>query len=154
MALELKSTAFENGEFIPAKYSCDGTNVSPPLEWTDVPANTKSFALIVDDPDAPSKTWVHWVLYNIPVDNRKLIEDQPEGKKLTNGTLQGNNDFQITGYRGPCPPGGTHRYYFKLYALDTILNIAPAGSKQQLLSAMKDHMIEQAELMGKYTRQR
>ncbi|MGD8428574.1 MAG: YbhB/YbcL family Raf kinase inhibitor-like protein [Balneolaceae bacterium] len=154
MALQILSSAFKNGETIPVKYSCDGENVSPPLEWSEVPDGTKSFALIVDDPDAPAKTWVHWVLYNIPANQRKQDENISDDKQFVTGAMHGVNDYQKHGYRGPCPPGGTHRYYFKLYALDSVLNLTPSITKHQLIDGMKGHIIEQAELMGKYTRQR
>jgi len=154
MSLKLKSTAFEEGELIPSKYSCDGVNVSPPLEWTNVPDGTKSFALILDDPDAPAKTWVHWVIYNLPANQRKLEEHLPTDERLKNGALHGLSDYQKHGYKGPCPPSGTHRYYFKLYALDSVLNLSPSLTKQQLVSAMQGHIIEKAELVGKYSKQK
>jgi len=154
VALQIKSTVFEQGEIIPKKYSCDGENVSPPLNWSDIPKGTKSFALILDDPDAPAKIWVHWIIYNIPADQRSLDEYIPDGERLANGALHGTNDYQKFGYRGPCPPGGTHRYSFKIYALDSMLNILPGLSKQKLLSAMKGHVIEQGKLIGRYARQK
>ncbi len=153
MALELKSSVFQNGEFIPAKYSCKGDDVSPPLEWSGVPENTKSFALISDDPDAPMGTWVHWVMYDIPADKRSFPEGVRKDMILDDGSKQGMTDFGRTGYGGPCPPPGpAHRYFFRLYALDAVPNLKPGLTKQELLNAIKDHVIEKAELMGKFKR--
>ena len=153
MALEIKSTAFKNDEFIPAQYTCKGRDVSPPLEWSDVPENVQSFALISDDPDAPVGTWVHWVLYDIPPETRSLPEGVKKIGTLEDGSKQGMTDFGRVGYGGPCPPpGSAHRYFFKLYALDTVLNIKPGISKEGLLRAMEGHIIEQTELMGKFKR--
>ena len=150
--LEIKSKAFEEGGSIPKKYTCDGPDISPPLSWSSVPNGTKSIALICDDPDAPVGTWVHWVLYDLPANINNLSENIPPNKTLKNGAKQGTNDFRKIGYGGPCPPGGTHRYYFKLYALDTQLNLNPGSTKKQLLKAMKGHILAQAKLMGKYKR--
>ena len=152
--LTIESTAFTEGGMIPVQYTCDGKNVSPPLRWGDPPEGTGSFALIGDDPDAPAGTWVHWVVYNIPADVRELPENIPSSEKLPDGTVQGMTDFRSIGYGGPCPPSGTHRYYFKLYALDTMLDLKPGATKQQLLNAMKAHIRAQGELMGRYARQR
>jgi Raf kinase inhibitor-like YbhB/YbcL family protein len=151
--MQIASSAFTEGNIIPAKYTCDGQDISPPLEWKDVPAGTKSFALITDDPDAPGGTWVHWVLYNIPPNTTKLGENIKPEKESANGMRQGNNDWPRIGYGGPCPPGGTHRYYFKLYALDAILDLNPGATKAQLVQAMKGHILAEAQLMGKYRRQ-
>lgn len=151
-AMELKSTAFKEGELIPVKYTCDGVDISPPLEWGSVPAETKSLALISDDPDAPVGTWVHWVYYNIPADTKSLPEKILPQAKPDTGGVQGVNDFRKIGYGGPCPPGGTHRYYFKLYALDANLDLSSGASKKDLLNAMEGHVISQAQLMGKYKR--
>jgi Raf kinase inhibitor-like YbhB/YbcL family protein len=137
---------------IPVEYTCDGKDVSPPLTWTEPPAGTKSLALISDDPDAPAGTWVHWVVYNIPPAVRELQKGFPTDKKLPDGTLQGTTDFRRVGYGGPCPPGGTHRYFFKLYALGSLLPLAPGATKAQLEQAMKGHIQEQAQLMGTYRR--
>lgn len=153
MAIKLTSTAFEEGGMIPKKYTCDGEDVSPPLAWTSVPAGIKSFALICDDPDAPMGTWVHWVIFNLPADSTGLPENIPPKKTLENGAKQGMNDFRKIGYGGPCPPGGTHRYYFKLYALDTQIDLESGITKEQLLKAMKAHILSQGQLMGKYKRQ-
>ena len=116
--MEIRSSSFDEGGFIPGKYTCDGIDVSPPLEWSSVPEGTKTFALICDDPDAPMGTWVHQVIFNIPGNIRELQENVPHQKILKNGGKQGENDFRKIGYGGPCPPRGTHRYYFKINALD------------------------------------
>jgi Raf kinase inhibitor-like YbhB/YbcL family protein len=154
MSLELKSDAFTNGQSIPAKYSCIGKNISPALTWSDPPSGTQSFALIVDDPDAPMGTWTHWVLYNIPVDARSLQEDLPvKGKNVEPNTIYvGKNSSGDIGYDGPCPPSGTHRYYFKLYALDSLISLLPGASKDDLLKAMKGHILAQGELMGTFSK--
>ena len=152
MALTMMSSAFEEGGFIPAQYTCDGKDISPPLKWENAPQGVKSFALICDDPDAPVGTWVHWVIYNIPAQVSQLKEGFPTDEKLPDGTEQGLNDFGNTGYGGPCPPSGVHRYYFKLYALDTVIDIEPGITKDELLSAMEGHILEKAKLMGRYKR--
>jgi Raf kinase inhibitor-like YbhB/YbcL family protein len=152
--MQITSSAFTEGGMIPAKFTCDGQNISPPLEWGNAPAGTKSFALISDDPDAPMGTWVHWVAYNIPASVNKLGENVKTEKELADGTRQGNNSWPNIGYGGPCPPSGTHRYYFKLYALDTTLDLKPGATKAQVLQAMKGHVLAEAQLMGKYKRQR
>lgn len=150
MALAITSTGFAQGQPIPAKYTCDGQDISPPLHWSDAPQGTQSFALIMDDPDAPAGTWVHWVLFNLPTDRHDL----PEKATPPKGSLEGKNSWGRLGYGGPCPPGGTHRYFFKLYALDTTLNLAGGASKEQLLKAMQGHILAQAELMGVYSRKK
>jgi len=152
MALKLTSPAFPHGGDIPAKYTCDGNDVSPPLAWSGVPANAKSLALVVDDPDAPDPaaprmTWVHWVLYNISPSASSLAEGV---KTLPAATLQGLNDWGRGGYGGPCPPIGRHRYFHKLYALDVVLPDLGRPSKLKLESRMKGHIVAQAELMGTY----
>ncbi|MGC9398942.1 MAG: YbhB/YbcL family Raf kinase inhibitor-like protein [Anaerolineae bacterium] len=152
MDFELTSTAFEHEDAIPTKYTCDGEDISPPLAWTEPPEDTESFALICDDPDAPMGTWVHWVLYNIPADARGLPEGVPARENLDDGSLHGKNSWGRRDYGGPCPPGGTHRYFFKLYALDTTLDLGSGASKKQLLNAMEGHVLAQAELMGTYRR--
>lgn len=152
MAIKITSTAFEEGGMIPKKYTCDGENVSPPLSWTSVPVGTKSFALIADDPDAPMGTWVHWVLFNLPGDTNELLENIPPKETLENGAKQGTNDFRKIGYGGPCPPSGTHRYYFKLYALDTDIDLDSGITKEQLLKAMQGHIVAEGQLMGRYKR--
>jgi hypothetical protein len=150
--MELKSSAFTAGEMIPKKYTCDGPDVSPPLNWSDVPAGAKSLALIADDPDAPMGTWVHWVAWNIPPNARGLEEGVPKKDSHPNGMKQGTTDFRSIGYGGPCPPSGTHRYFFKLYALDTSLNLPPSTTKKDLEKGMQGHLLQQVELMGKYAR--
>jgi Raf kinase inhibitor-like YbhB/YbcL family protein len=154
MSVTLRSTAFSEGGMIPRQYTCDGPNVSPPLAWDAPTSGVKSLALIVDDPDAPRGTWVHWVLFNLPADARSLPENVAPDKVLKNGAKQGTNDFRKIGYGGPCPPGGTHRYYFKLYALDTMLNLDAGATKDQLLKAMEGHIVAEGQLMGKYSRDR
>ena len=137
---------------IPAKYTCDGANISPPLKWESVPEGTQSIALICDDPDAPMGTFVHWVIYNIPATKSDLAEALPSGPKLGDGSLQGTNGAGRLGYTGPCPPSGTHRYFFKLYALDKVLDLDSGASKDQLLKAMQGHMLAQGELMGTFSK--
>jgi Raf kinase inhibitor-like YbhB/YbcL family protein len=149
-AMQLMSLVFTEGGMIPTKYTCKGQDISPPLEWKDAPPGTKSFALICDDPDAPGATWVHWVVYNIPPNITKLTEDIRPDKEFINGMMQGNNDWPKIGYGGPCPPSGTHRYYFKLYALDAVLPLRPGIRKGALLQAMKGHILAEAQLMGTY----
>jgi len=151
-AMEIKSPAFAHGDLIPPKYTCDGADVSPPLSLAGVPAGTKSLALIADDPDAPAGTWVHWVVWNIPAGTKSLEEGIPAKEALPNGVRQGTNDFRRVGYGGPCPPSGTHRYFFKLYALDTTLNLPATATKQDLEKGMQGHTLAQAELMGRYSR--
>lgn len=150
MALTLTSTAFAQGQSIPAKYTCDGQDISPPLHWSDAPAGAQSLALIMDDPDAPAGVWVHWVLFNLPAS----LHDLPEKAALPGGSLEGKNSWGRVGYGGPCPPRGSHRYFFKLYTLDTKLNLSRGASKEQLLAAMEGHILAQAELMGTYSRKR
>ena len=145
------SSAFENNGIIPSKYSCDNVNISPPLEFSNIPENTKSIALICDDPDAPSKVWVHWVIYDLPPNTKNLDEGIPKNKILSNGARQGINDFGKIGYDGPCPPSGIHRYFFKVYALDTKINLENLN-KEQILKAMNNHIIAQGQLIGKYSR--
>lgn len=152
MAFELTSTAFAAGEKIPRKYTCDGDDISPPLQWSDAPQNTQSFALISDDPDAPVGTWVHWVLYNVPGTTTALPEAVPKQDELPDGSQHGRSSWGRSAYGGPCPPGGTHRYFFKLYALDTVLDLAAGAGKEQLLQAMEGHILAQTELMGLYSR--
>lgn len=142
---KLVSTAFEEGKPIPAKYTCDGDNVLPPFSWSGVPKNTKSFALIMDDPDAPMGTWVHWVLYNIPGTVTSFDEKKPAGQ--INAT-DGLNSWNEKGYSGPCPPDGTHRYHFKLYALDKTLTSKDGMTKEELLEAMKGHILGETTLTG------
>jgi len=152
MDIKITSSAFEDGGLIPAKYTCDGADVSPPLQWNKVPEGTKSIALICDDPDAPMGTWVHWVIFGLPADIRELAEDVPPDKTLPNGARQGTSDFGRIGYGGPCPPSGTHRYFFKIYALDRELDLPAGARKRDLLKAMEGHIVGQGELIGKYKR--
>ncbi|OGH37399.1 MAG: phosphatidylethanolamine-binding protein [Candidatus Levybacteria bacterium RIFCSPLOWO2_01_FULL_38_21] len=144
--MKITSSAFKYNSKIPSKYTCDDKNINPPLEFSDIPRETKSLVLIIDDPDAPSKTWVHWVIYNIDPSVTKIEENSvPKG-------LLGRTDFGKEGYGGPCPPSGTHRYFFKLYALDTILDAPNGLTKQQVLEKTRDRVIEEAELIGLYKR--
>ena len=152
MGIQLTSSAFEEGRFIPSKYTCDGENISPPLKWSNLPKGTKSLAMISDDPDAPIGTWVHWVIYNIPSSISEFEESIPTDKELLNGAKQGINDFKKIGYGGPCPPSGAHRYFFKLYALDLELKLEPGVTKTDLLKAMEGHILEMGQLMGTYQR--
>lgn len=153
MAFELTSSAFQPDEMIPRKYTCDGADISVPLRWSDPPVGTKSFALIADDPDAPRGTWVHWVLYDLPPGTRELPEGVPTQEVLPSGARQGVNDFKKVGYGGPCPPRGpAHRYFFKLYALDRPTSLPPRATKQQLLDAVKGHVLAEAQLVGRYRR--
>ena len=153
MTLQITSSAFGNGERIPERYTGDGEDFSPPLAWTGQPKGTVSLALICDDPDAPRKTWVHWVLFNLPGDAQELSEHVPTDGTLPNGARQGRNDSDDLGYGGPAPPKGKpHRYYFKLYALDTQLNLPVGATKQELLTAMQGHILAEAQWMGTYQR--
>ncbi len=153
MALTVSSSAFQEGDKIPAKYTCEGQDVSPPLAWSEPPAGTRSLALIVDDPDAPGGVFTHWLLFNIPPDSRELPEAVPTQAELASGALQGKTDFGRTGYGGPCPPPGRpHRYQFTLYALDQPLDLEGGASKKQLLSAMEGHILTQGQLTGTYQR--
>ena len=157
MTLTLNSPAFKPGAEIPAKYTCEGADTSPPLEWSGVPPRAKSLALIVDDPDAPDPqapkmTYVHWVLYDIPPTTTRLAEGAAKGGLP--GTREGKNDWKRTGYGGPCPPIGRHRYFFKLYALDTELPDLGAPTKPQLEKAMEGHVVEKAELIGTYQKKK
>ncbi len=154
MSIQITSTAFAEGQPIPDKYTCAGLNVSPPLQWANAPAGIKSFALIADDPDAPMGTWVHWVIYNLPPATAALAENTPPSPELPDGSKQGVNDFRQTGYGGPCPPPGKpHRYFFKIYALDTMLSLKSGATKKELLKAMDGHVLAQGQLMGTYQRQ-
>jgi Raf kinase inhibitor-like YbhB/YbcL family protein len=154
MALDISSPAFGAGASIPAVYTCEGRDASPPLEWRGIPGGTKSLALIVDDPDAPDPrapkmTWVHWVLANLPPGTSGLPEGVARGA-LPAGTVEGLNDWKRTGYGGPCPPIGRHRYFHKLYALDTVLDGLDRPTKSQVEAAMKGHVLAHAELIGTY----
>lgn len=150
--LKVQSAAFSDEGAIPKQYTCDGRDVSPPLSWSGVPAQARSLALICDDPDAPRKTWVHWVLFDLPAETAELPEAVPAGETTPAGGIQGTNDFRKLGYGGPCPPQGTHRYLFKLYALDQDLKLPAGATKEQLERAMEGHVLEQGTLTGRYTR--
>ena len=151
--MQLTSTAFTEGAAIPPKHTCDGTNSSPPLKWSGVPAEAKSLALIADDPDAPMGTWVHWVVYDLPPSTTELAEGVAKSQFIPGGARQGLNDFRHLGYGGPCPPHGkAHRYFFKLYALDTPLNLKPGATKREVEGAMAEHILAEGHLMGTYQR--
>jgi hypothetical protein len=153
MSIQITSSAFAEGQPIPDKYTCQGKDISPPLHWTNTPPNTKSLALVADDPDAPMGTWVHWVLYDLPPATTQLLEDTPRTQSLSDGARQGLNDFRRWGYGGPCPPPGKpHRYYFKLYALDIVLGLKPGATKKDVERAMEKHILGQGQLMGTYKR--
>ena len=149
MTFELTSSAFASGQRIPRRYTCDGEDISPPLQWGEPPAGTQSLALIMDDPDAPVGTWDHWLLFNLAASSRSL----PERAGTPPGSVTGKNSWGRSSYGGPCPPRGTHRYFFKLYALDTTLALPASTNKSQLLAAIANHILAQAELMGTYARQ-
>jgi hypothetical protein len=153
MSLALKITAFANGGEIPKRHTCSGADLSPALSWNGVPPAAHSLALIVDDPDAPGGTWTHWLIWNIPAHLAALPEGVPAREELENGACQGRNDFHRIGYGGPCPPPGkVHGYFFKLYALDSALNLKAGASRQELERAMKEHVLSHAEWMGTYRR--
>jgi Raf kinase inhibitor-like YbhB/YbcL family protein len=154
-AMKLTSTAFADGQPIPAKFSYENSSISPALAWSDAPAGTKSFALVCDDPDAPSGDWVHWVIYDIPATITALPEHVPALETLSNGASQGVNDFGRVGYGGPCPPPGKpHRYFFRLYALDANPALSPSPRKSDLLRAIQGHILAEAQLIGTYQRNR
>ena len=153
MSIQITSAAFADGQSIPAKYTCEGNDVSPPLEWTNAPANTRSFALIADDPDAPAGTWVHWVIYDLPANISALPEGVAKTQTIAGNAKQGMNDFRRIGYGGPCPPPGKpHRYFFRIYALDTMPNLKPGATKKELLKATNGHVLAEGQLMGTYQR--
>ena len=154
MDITITSSAFEDGGMIPLKYTCDGNNISPPLKWQGIPAKTKSIAIICDDPDAPMGTFVHWVLFNLPPETEGLDENFPDEETFPDGARQGITDFGKTGYGGPCPPSGTHRYFFKIYALDTKVDMASIADKPALIKAMEGHLLARGRLMGRYERQK
>ncbi len=151
--LELRTSAFKSGADVPKKYTCEGADVSPALTWNDPPEGTQSLALIADDPDAPAGTWVHWVAFDLPGSTRQLAEGVPKVEDLAGGGRQGVNDFGSVGYGGPCPPPGkAHRYFFKLYALDTKLKLKTGATKQAVERAMEGHVLAEAQLIGRYKR--
>ena len=151
--MKISSDAFAANETIPKKFTCDGPDVSPKLTWSEPPAKTQGFALIMDDPDAPAGTWVHWVLFDLPAETRELAEGVAKQEQLANGARQGRNDFGKIGYGGPCPPpGNPHRYFFKLYALDAKLNLKAGVTKADVERAMYGHTLAHADLVGRYGR--
>ncbi len=153
MSLSISSAAFSEGTRIPVQYTCEGKDISPPLSWNDVPEGTKSFVLICDDPDAPMGTWDHWLIYNIPGDSAGLAEGIQTDESLTDGSKHGLNSWKNTNYGGPCPPpGNPHRYFFKLYALDTMLSLTGEVNKNSLENAMQKHILAEAQLMGTFSR--
>lgn len=154
MSIKITSSAFKRESMIPARFTCDGEDISPPLQWENLPQGTQTLAIIADDPDAPMGTFVHWVLYNLPADVNELAEAVPAREMLENGAIQGKTDFGRVGYGGPCPPSGTHRYFFKIYALDKKVDIVGNADKSRLIIAMQGHILGQGELMGKYKRQK
>jgi Raf kinase inhibitor-like YbhB/YbcL family protein len=151
-AFELKSTAFDAGGEIPAVFTCQGRDVSPPLSWSGVPAKTKALVLVCEDPDAPMGTWIHWVYYDIPAGTARLAQGVPRTGRPPAGGVQGRNSFGNQGYGGPCPPWGTHRYFFRLYALDTELRLGEGEKRDAVTAAMKGHVLATAELMGTYSK--
>ncbi|WP_335100286.1 YbhB/YbcL family Raf kinase inhibitor-like protein [Nostoc sp.] len=151
--MRLESSAFYANDLISGKYTCDAEDISPPLLWDEVPIGTESIVLIVDDPDAPGQTFVHWVVYDIPATVRQLPEHIVAVKTLANGGVQGKNDFGKFGYGGPCPPSGIHRYFFKLYAIDKKLGLTAGASKSEILAVIDSHILATAELIGRYKRQ-
>jgi Raf kinase inhibitor-like YbhB/YbcL family protein len=153
MSIEVTSSAFQQGATIPKDYTADGADRSPPLHWSKLPEGTQSLALICDDPDAPRGTWVHWVLFNLPADRQDLKEGVPTTDAVDGGARQGKNDFGKVGYGGPSPPKGKpHRYFFKLYALDTKLDLSSGATKAQVVDAMKGHVVAEGALLGTYGR--
>lgn len=154
MTLKVTSTEFEDGGMIPPKYTADGQDISPPIAWDGLPKGTKSIALINDDPDAPMGTWVHWLIWNIPPEVTSLEEEIPAVREMADGTRQGKTDFGSIGYGGPAPPSGVHRYFFKVHALDTLLDLPAGATKSELEKAINGHILAQGQLIGKYTRQK
>ena len=152
MEINITSAAFEGGGAMAPRYTCDGLNISPPLSWDSVPNGTRSLALIVDDPDAPGGSFVHWTIYDLPPDTRRLPEDVPKRRTLSSGAKQGINGAGGIGYTGPCPPSGTHRYFFKIYALDTTLDLGGGATAKWLSDAMEGHVLAEGQLMGTYRR--
>ncbi|MDQ3863561.1 MAG: YbhB/YbcL family Raf kinase inhibitor-like protein, partial [Actinomycetota bacterium] len=148
MEINITSAAFEGGGAIAPRYTCDGLNISPPLSWDSVPNGTRSLALIVDDPDAPGGSFVHWTIYDLPPDTRRLPEDVPKRRTLSSGAKQGINGAGGIGYTGPCPPSGTHRYFFKIYALDRRLDLGGGATAKRLSDAMEGHVLAEGQLMG------
>lgn len=152
MSIQIASPAFKNGRFIPKTYTCEGDNISPPFVISQVPQDAKSLALIAEDPDAPMGTWIHWVIFNIPPNSLQLDASIPNTKVLSNGTKQGLNDFRKIGYGGPCPPEGTHRYFFKIFALNKVLQLEAGAIKSDLIKAMHGHILSESETMGLFSK--
>jgi len=153
MSIQLTSKAFQDGQTIPARFTADGSNTSPPISWPRPPEGTRSFALLCEDPDAPRGTFTHWVVYNVPAESQGLSEGVPRQSALSSGAVQGTNDFGRFGYAGPAPPAGKpHRYVFKLYAVDQPIMIEPGATREQLLSAIAGHVVDEGHLTGKYER--
>ncbi len=152
MAIQVVSDAFAEGQQIPEKYTCDGQNISPPLRWTGIPAAAQALALVVDDPDAPSGLFTHWLVYGLPPQTTGLPEGVPPGETVAGGGRQGRNDFGRIGYGGPCPPSGSHRYIFTVYALDAPLDLPAGATRRQLFRAMEGHVIDKGQLIGRYQR--
>jgi Raf kinase inhibitor-like YbhB/YbcL family protein len=150
--MEITSQAFGQGEMIPPRYTCNGENVSPPIAWKGVPDGTRSITVICEDPDAPMGIWVHWVYYDIPPQASPLPENIPAEERPAAGGTQGITDFLTIGYGGPCPPSGTHRYFFRVFAVDTELNLPPGSTKEEVLSSMEGHLLGMGELMGRFSR--
>ncbi len=152
MQIQVKSRAFSDGEMIPAKYTCTGDGISPPISWEPVSDNIRSFALICEDPDAPMGTFTHWVVYDLPPEVHELPERVPNEDRLPGGGVHGINSLHKSGYVGMCPPSGTHRYFFKVFALDTTLDLKPGAGKDEVLKAMEGHIVGEGQLMGRYQR--
>lgn len=146
--MKIESSQFQNSEKIPTKYTCDGADINPPLKISDVPDGAKSLVLIMDDPDAPGGTWVHWTIWNILSDTTEIPENS-----FPSGAIQGITSSKTSGYHGPCPPSGVHRYFFKLFALDSVLDLPADSQVSQLMQAMNGHILEQSELIGVYSRE-
>lgn len=150
-ALKLRSSDFQEGGFIPTLFTCEGKNISPALDWSDIPPGTKAFALILEDPDAPKGIFDHWVMFNLPPNTEGLTQG---AAAFPSGMIEGKNSTMKTGYIGPCPPKGVHRYFFKLYALDTLLTLPKGSTKAQVLKAMEGHILSQTHLMGRYEKEK
>jgi Raf kinase inhibitor-like YbhB/YbcL family protein len=150
--IEVRSSAFGDGDRLPSDFTCEGADMSPPIQWSGVPANAQSLTVIVEDPDALAGNWTHWLVYDLPPSMTQLPSGIPEGEMLSNGGLQGRTDFGKPGYGGPCPPSGEHRYFFRIYALDAMLRLQPGISRQELLEAMQGHILAEGVLMGTYER--
>ncbi|MEL7669769.1 YbhB/YbcL family Raf kinase inhibitor-like protein [Methanobacterium sp.] len=153
MGINLMSDVFEEGDIIPTMHTCDDKNISPPLRWDSLPERTMSFAILCEDPDAPRGTWTHWIIFNILPSVMELSAGIKNEEKLSNGMTQGINDFGYAGYGGPCPPEGEkHRYFFRIYALDTTLNLSPGANRKEFLRALNENVLDEGQLMGIYGR--